>query len=367
MFVNVIGLTRVPTSILNAGSDGRPKQMPWGGDGRDYRQYVSSQCQKYWLRNSPAFTRLREQLSMSATKRTANQFDKGFAAHLAGLGMDEQAATGWTAECRALFTGGKDAPVALGEAEREALARACLHLHQEGRQPQEGSSKNPTRPLVDHLKKSPIEDPAASGLDAAVFGRMATADGVVTIRSAMHVTPAIATRSYIPIDDFFSATDDDPREGQGQGAGHIGDKELAPPSLFLRQAVIQLEQLAKNLGFKDDPDALAMAAAGLADAFLRSFTNSGITSTGAYARTVEALIELTDRQPTTSVEAVRASSDDAAEVWRRIRDDRAAEAADYGPALTTHTLADCRGGDAPALDVLHARVLDALRPAAQAA
>ena len=58
MFVTITSLTRVPTSILNAGSDGRPKQMPWGEREGDHRQYVSSQCQKYWLRKSSAFEQL---------------------------------------------------------------------------------------------------------------------------------------------------------------------------------------------------------------------------------------------------------------------------------------------------------------------
>lgn len=371
MFVTITSLTRVPTSILNAGSDGRPKQMPWGEHERDYRQYVSSQCQKYWLRQSTAFKQLGAELGMPATVRTAHQFVKEFADRLVEESMSRDEAEAWTAECRALFTAGKDAPVALGEAERETLTQACLLLHGQGRKATEevkdGKKTVTVRPLVDHLKKSPLTDAKASGLDAAVFGRMATAEHVVTVRSAMHVAPAIATRAYLPIDDFFSATDDHPREGQGRGAGHIGDKELAPPSLFLRQAIIDVDQLAHNLGFDDDAEARAAAIAGLADAFLRSFTNSGITSTGAYARTVEAVVEVTDRQPTTSVEAIRESSDDAAALWQRILADRAAEHADYGAPMASIALAECRGEDAPALDTLRNRVHTALRPAAKAA
>ena len=345
--------------------------MPWGERDGDYRQYVSSQCQKYWLRKSSAFEQLGADLGMAATVRTARQFGGEFAKRLVKDGMSQEDADAWTAECRALFTAGKDAPVALGEAEREALAQACLRLHGQGRKAmeevQDGKKTVAVHPLVEHLKKSPLIDEKASGLDAAVFGRMATAEHVVTVRSAMHVAPAIATRAYLPIDDFFSATDDAPREGQGRGAGHIGDKELAPPSLFLRQAIIDVDQLAHNLGFNDDAEALAKAIAGLADAFLRSFTNSGITSTGAYARTVEALVEVTDRQPTTSVEAIRESSDDAAAVWQRILADRAVEHADYGAPLASIALADCRDGDAPALDTLRERVHAALRPTAKAA
>ena len=371
-FVTVTCLTRVPTSILNAGSDGRPKQMPWGEHDSDYRQYVSAQCQKYWLRKSPAFMALGTTLGMAATVRTVNQFGDRFVKRLTELGIDHEQATAWTAECRALFTAGKDAPVALGEVEREALAKACASLHEQGRQAVEevkdGKKTVVVHPLADHLKKSPLVDPKASGLDAAVFGRMATAEHVCTVRSAMHVAPAIGARSYIPIDDFFSATDDHPREGQGQGAGHIGDKELAPPSLFLRQAVVDLDQLAKNLGFGAGSEALAQAVAGLVDAFVRSFTNSGITSTGAYARTVEALVEITDRQPTTSVETIRKGCDDATVIWQRILDDRALEHGDYGPPMASITLAGCRGGNSPAFDALRQLVQEALQqPAAEAA
>lgn len=284
--------------------------------------------------------------------------------------MSQEEADAWTAECRALFTAGKDAPVALGEAEREALARACIGLHGQGRkaieEAKDGKRTTTVHPLVEHLKKSPLTDAKASGLDAAIFGRMATAEHVVTVRSAMHVAPALATCAYLPIDDFFSATDDAPREGQGRGAGHIGDNELAPPSLFLRQAVVDVDQLARNLDLKDDPEALASAIAGLVDAFLRSFTNSGITSTGAYARTVEALVEITDRQPTTSVEAIRISSDDTAAVWQRTLADRAVEHADYGAPLTIISLAECRTGNAPAFDTLRERVHAALEPTARA-
>lgn len=82
MFVSIISLTRVPTSILNAGSDGRPKQMPWGEREGEHRQYVSSQCQKYWLRNSSAFERLGAALGVAATVRTARQFGGDFAKRL---------------------------------------------------------------------------------------------------------------------------------------------------------------------------------------------------------------------------------------------------------------------------------------------
>lgn len=371
MFVTITSVTRVPTSILNAGSDGRPKQMPWGERDGDHRQYVSPQCQKYWLRKSPAFKRLGIWLGMAATVRTPRQFGDKFAKRLVKDGMSQGDADAWAAECAALFTAGKDVPVALGDTEREALAQACLELHAQGRKATEdvqvGNKTVATRPLVGHLKKSPLNHVKASGLDAAIFGRMATAQHVVTVRSAMHVAPAIATRAYLPIDDFFSVTDDEPREGQGRGAGHIGDKELAPPSLFLRQAIIDVDQLARNLGFNDDIEALAKAIAGLTDAFLRSFTNSGITSTGAYARTVEALVEVTDRQPTTSVEAIRESSDDAAAVWQRILADRAVEHADYGAPLASITLAQCRNSDRPAFDTLREQVHAALRSTAKAA
>jgi hypothetical protein len=180
MFVSITSLTRVPTSILNAGSDGRPKQMPWGERDHDYRQYVSSQCQKYWLRKSSAFEQLGTELGMAATVRTARQFGRRFSERLVEGGMSQDEADPWTAECRALFTAGKDAPVALGEAEREALARACLLLHGQGRKAveevKEGKKTATIRPLLDHLKKSPLNDVKASGLDAAVFGRMATAE-----------------------------------------------------------------------------------------------------------------------------------------------------------------------------------------------
>jgi hypothetical protein len=321
--------------------------------GYEVRQRVSSQCQKAWLRESNAWVSLAGELGMTASYRTPGHFGPAFTARLSDAGIDD--AEKWSDAAAKLF-GSKDAskagdgaaPRIFGYREIDLIAEACVRLSEQGDAPSA---------LEAAMKKSPLNDPSIVGLDGAVFGRMSTAKTIACdIRSAFHVADAIATHEYLPIDDFWSAQDQNP-EKAGHGAGHIGDRELAAPSVFLRHAVIDLRQLEQNLGGVD----VEMVAGRMVSAFLRAFTNSGATARASYARTLEASVCISHDQVSMPIDAVRESRDDPAEIWAAIQSQQRAEFTDYGTPDYYAELAECRGGESAAIDVLGSRVNEALR------
>jgi len=90
----------------------------------------------------------------------------------------------------------------------------------------------------------------ASGLDAALFGRMATSDVLARGDAAIHVAHAFTTHKEESESDYFSAVDelrrDQPEESGEMGAGHINSQELTS-GLFYNYVVIDVPLLVSNL------------------------------------------------------------------------------------------------------------------------
>jgi CRISPR system Cascade subunit CasC len=100
------------------------------------------------------------------------------------------------------------------------------------------------------LKKNLKGLQLASGLDAALFGRMATSDVLARGDAAVHVAHAFTTHEEESESDYFSAVDelrrDEPGESGELGAGHINSQELTS-GLFYGYVVVDLPLLVSNL------------------------------------------------------------------------------------------------------------------------
>ena len=100
------------------------------------------------------------------------------------------------------------------------------------------------------LKKNLKGLELASGLDAAMFGRMATSDVLARGDAAVHVAHAFTTHAQESESDYFSAVDelrrDEPEESGELGAGHINTQELTS-GLFYSYVVVDVPLLVSNL------------------------------------------------------------------------------------------------------------------------
>lgn len=90
----------------------------------------------------------------------------------------------------------------------------------------------------------------ASGLDAALFGRMVTSDALARGDAAIHVAHAFTTHEEESESDYFSAVDelrrDEPGESGELGAGHINSQELTS-GLFYGYVVVDVPLLVSNI------------------------------------------------------------------------------------------------------------------------
>jgi CRISPR system Cascade subunit CasC len=110
-----------------------------------------------------------------------------------------------------------------------------------------------------------VEDeftPATDAADVALFGRMVAEATKWNIDAACQVAHAISTHRAEMEMDFYTAVDD-LNPGEETGAGMMGTVEFNS-SCFYRYALIDLDQLAENLG---DDEELARAAV---DGFVRA-------------------------------------------------------------------------------------------------
>src|SRR5690625_729020 len=100
------------------------------------------------------------------------------------------------------------------------------------------------------LKKNLKGLKSASGLDAAMFGRMVTSDILARGDAAIHVAHSFTTHEEESESDYFSAVDelrrDEPEESGELGAGHINSTELSS-GLFYNYVVVDIPLLVSNL------------------------------------------------------------------------------------------------------------------------
>lgn len=151
----------------------------------------------------------------------------------------------------------------------------------------------------------------ASGLDAALFGRMVTSDVLSRGDAAIHVAHAFTVHEEASESDYFAAIDELRRDSGELGGGHINSSELTS-GLFYGYTVIDVPLLASNLTgvareeWKDADHALA---AQVVERFikLQATVSPGakLGSTAPYAWAECVLVEAGSAQPRTLANAFR--------------------------------------------------------------
>lgn len=156
-----------------------------------------------------------------------------------------------------------------------------------------------------------IADIFSKGKDIGLFGRMSTSSFMRKIDGAVSLAHSITTHAVDADIDWFTAVDglveEDISEDPDQGAAHMNTQEFSA-GVFYRYAGVNLDQLAKNMGGgAGRPEALAVAshlvhllativpsakqnsfaAFNPADLVMTSFTDLPLSAVNAFEQPVE--------------------------------------------------------------------------------
>ena len=285
-FLQIHTLTSYPGTLLNRDDAGFAKRLPFGGA---TRTRVSSQCLKYHWRNFDGEHALYRMDDVPRSLRSRETFwrrvaqpliEDGYPAPLVRavtfalkerLLSDKKA--GKTDTKKLIDPGEKDDPRAELDtnqitifgvpevrylrqlaAEKIEAARDDFPVFWENGEVDKDTVADAADAMRDissrDLKKNLKGLRLASGLDAALFGRMATSDVLARGDAAVHVAHAFTTHEEESESDYFSAVDELRRDAPGEsgelGAGHINSQELTS-GLFYGYVVVDLPLLVSNL------------------------------------------------------------------------------------------------------------------------
>ncbi len=373
-FLQIHTLTSYPGTLLNRDDAGFAKRLPFGGS---VRTRVSSQCLKYHWRNFEGRHALSE-IDVPRSYRSRETFRRRIVQPLVeeGYPVSLTAALAHYLQSQVLADN-KLKPAEFAkflQAPEEALGGLKSNQVTILGRPEVDYLKSVIRDALDELrpdldslwqgapagkadadrafktaeafnkadlKKNLRGLQQASGLDAALFGRMVTSDMLARGDAAIHVAHAITTHAEESESDYFSAVDElVAREGEGElGSGHINTQELTS-GLFYGYVVVDVPLLIRNLG--DDPELAAEVVRHLVHLVATVSPGAKLGSTAPYAYARLVLLEAGDAQPRTLANAfheavplnggVAANSYDALASYVRETD------AMYGP-LTERRLA----------------------------
>jgi len=332
-FLQIHTLTSYPGTLLNRDDAGFAKRLPFGGA---TRTRVSSQCLKRHWRTFAGEHSLAE-IDVPRSIRSRETFKRRVANPLVSSGLPEplthavvkliiddvvgkSAARG--DEETALHT---SQITVLGEPEVQYMRQVARDFIEEVRDDfeerfgEDVEDKKADKDLGKVWKKSKGKDlkknlaglNLATGLDAALFGRMATSDILARGDAAVHVAHAITVHEEASESDYFSAVDDlVAEEGDGElGAGHINSTELTS-GLFYGYVVVDVPLLVSNLEgvpAEEWQEADRTLAAKVAERLIHIITRvspgAKLGSTAPYAHSQCVLVEWGSTQPRTLANA----------------------------------------------------------------
>lgn len=359
-FLQIHTLTSFAASLLNRDDAGFAKRMPFGGA---TRTRVSSQCLKRHWRTFAGANGWQE-LGEPATIRSRHTFQRYVFQPLVEEGVDAALAEAVTAALMDTVLGsstrakskkkkGEESTpgeslktgqiTVLGEPEVRFLADVARAVCAEGPE-----VKKAAKAVKDHLGRDGRANLAAlkkaSGLSAALFGRMVTSDILARGDAAVHVAHAFTVHEEAAESDYFSAVDDLLGEGDDAqlGSGHIGSVELTS-GLFYGYVVVDVPLLVSNIegcareAWGDaDRDLAAKVVERLLHLVCTVSPGAKLGSTAPYAYAHFALAEWGDAQPRTLANAflkpVRARPDVVDSAYRALGSHLADLDAMYGGA-----------------------------------
>ena len=347
-FIQIHTLTSYPGTLLNRDDAGFAKRLPFGGS---TRTRISSQCLKYhWRHNEGEYGLYQD--DVPHTVRSRQTFRQLVAQPLIKDGYPPKLVACVVNTLKELVLSGKavsdsnhkkvlqgeiDLDSALktsqvtifGEPEvrylRQLAAKTIDPLRQElaflWDTPEAELTKEQIKLVIDALNKISEKElkknlkgmRIATGLDAAMFGRMATSDILARGDAAIHVAHAFTTHAEESESDYFSAIDELVASmGEGEmGSGHINTNELTS-GLFYGYVVVDVPLLVSNLEAcerKDWESADRSLAATVVERLIHliSIASPGakLGSTAPYSRAECVLVEIGTSQPRTLANAFR--------------------------------------------------------------
>lgn len=344
-FLQIHTLTSYPGTLLNRDDAGFAKRLPFGGA---TRTRVSSQCLKFHWRNHDGEHALYGMdVDRSLRSRRTFEFrvaeplvEQGYPPALVNAGVitlrdlllsdDKVSKT----QYKKILSGEEDElntsqVTILGEPEvrylRQLLAETMDELRDElsdvWSDPEPDFSGEQIDSIVKaftglakgDIKKNLRGLELASGLDAALFGRMTTSDALARGDAAIHVAHAFTTHEQENESDYFSAVDElVAASGEGElGGGHINSSELTS-GLFYGYVVVDVPLLVSNLegcGRDAWEEADTTLARSVIQRMIRLISTvspgAKLGSTAPYARAEMVLVEAGSGQPRTLANAFR--------------------------------------------------------------
>lgn len=271
LFLQLHALRTQNNVLLNRNDIGEPKTCRVGGV---RRTRVSSQCRKYHWRHYNGPNAIRKAGDMAV--RSRHTFRKKIAEPLVEQGVDLKIAAGVSnalmgmvlddANNKDAITGNAkngikavedednsdplsilktDQVIVLGKAEVDYLRSLAEDVAESVSE--DADAEDPSDSIYqllsdNDLKKNLAALRNATGIDAAMHGRMVTSDALAQGDAAIHVSHAFTTHEHLQDSDYFATTDDLNEEG----SGHINQKELTSGT-FYEYAAVDIPLLVSNL------------------------------------------------------------------------------------------------------------------------
>lgn len=258
-FLQLHLLTSYPGALLNRDDAGFAKRLPFGGT---VRTRISSQCLKrHWRTHDGEYSL--KGLGVDMAVRSRLTFQRYVYEPLLAEGVPEALAQGITRELMTAVLGqspkakakGEEGTISLqtnqitvlGRPELDWLLAEARAIAAESPEPKKLAEAVKGRLGKEGKRNIEALAKAASGLDAAMFGRMVTSDILARGDAAIHVAHAFTVHEEHAESDYFSAVDDLLQEEEGQlGSGHINSTELTS-GLYYTYLVVDLPLLVSNL------------------------------------------------------------------------------------------------------------------------
>jgi len=315
-FLQIHSLVSYPAVLLNRDDSGLAKRISYGGK---VRTRISSQCLKrHWRTAEDEWSLAGTGFELSVRTREVFEFEIGpkVTAALPEVTPAVVDAVG-AALSRALYGEKADdvrkrQALLLGWPEVRHLTEVAIELTRGATD--EASAKVAAEAYFKNrdvkANLSAIRDIAgslASGLEAALFGRMVTSDPAANTDAAIHVAHAFTVHAEETETDYFTVVDDLKARDENEDSGSAGifDTELTS-GLFYGYVVVDVPLLVSNLtGRAPDvwnaADTERAIAAKVVEHLLHLVATvspgakKGSTAPYAFARTV--LVEAGPRQP----------------------------------------------------------------------
>lgn len=326
-FIQIHYLTPYHASLLNRDDVGLAKRIPFGGTSRIR---ISSQCLKrHWrvyegehsLKN---ITYESDNLDMSIRSRKI--FENEIATPLSKEGFDKNhinvalekiidKVLGVNVERKKEAEKDEEIVIetsqliVLGRPEINYLKKLTREIINDASSVDDIKNRCKEKLKDKELKKNLQALERASGLDAALFGRMVTADILARGDAAVHVAHAFSVHEEQTETDYFTAVDDLLQAEGELGSGHINETELTS-NIYYGYVVIDLPQLVSNLEGVDrnkwmeaDRNLSSMIAHNLIHIIAKVSPGAKVGSTAPYSRADTLLVEFGNSQPRTLANA----------------------------------------------------------------